>query len=71
MALFCRAGKMMWPELLGARGEEARSRIEKENPYVDAAIVREGRVVTLDIRCDRVRVWVNEDGIVTRVPFVG
>ncbi|KAG6576035.1 hypothetical protein SDJN03_26674, partial [Cucurbita argyrosperma subsp. sororia] len=44
---------MMWPELLGARGEEARSRIEKENPYVDAAIVREGRVVTLDLRCDR------------------
>ncbi|CAK9309881.1 unnamed protein product [Citrullus colocynthis] len=70
MALWCR-GKMAWPELVGTRSEEAKRRIEKENPYVDVAVIREGRVVTLDLRCDRVRVWVDRHGIVTRIPFVG
>ncbi|CAB4292254.1 unnamed protein product [Prunus armeniaca] len=64
-------GKNRWPELLGAQGTVAEAKIERENPSVDAQIVPEGSVVTADFRCDRVRVWVDTDGIVTRVPSIG
>ncbi|CAL8989887.1 unnamed protein product, partial [Prunus brigantina] len=63
-------GKDTWPELLGAQGTDAEATIERENPLVDAVIVPEGSFVTADYRCDRVRVWVNTDGIVTRVPSI-
>ncbi|CAL8989888.1 unnamed protein product [Prunus brigantina] len=64
-------GKNRWPELLGAQGTVAEATIERENSLVDAQIVLEGTPVTRDFRCDRVRVWVDTDGIVTRVPSIG
>ncbi|KAJ4836292.1 hypothetical protein Tsubulata_008022 [Turnera subulata] len=64
---FCE-GKNSWPELVGTKGEEAAATIEKENPNVNAVIVLEGTPVTMDFRCDRVRVWV--DGTVVRVPVI-
>jgi len=33
--------------------------------------VKEGTGVTRDFRCDRVRVWVYENGTVSRVPTIG
>ncbi|TKY51889.1 Glu S.griseus protease inhibitor [Spatholobus suberectus] len=64
-------GKSSWPELVGLEGTVAEATIEKENPLVDAIIVPEGSVVTADFRCDRVRVWINKDGIVYKVPTIG
>ncbi|KAM5550235.1 hypothetical protein ABKV19_027645 [Rosa sericea] len=64
-------GKDSWPELLGAEGTVAKATIESENSLVEAVIVLEGTIVTGDFRCDRVRVWVDTDGIVTRVPVIG
>ncbi|KAJ0621114.1 putative proteinase inhibitor I13, potato inhibitor I [Helianthus annuus] len=65
-------GKSSWPELVGARGEAAATRIEEENPRVDAIVVVEGRdSVITDFRCDRVWVWVNSNGVVVRRPFIG
>ncbi|PRQ36381.1 putative proteinase inhibitor I13, potato inhibitor I [Rosa chinensis] len=64
-------GKDSWPELLGAEGTVAKATIESENSLVEAVIVLEGTPVTGDFRCDRVRVWVDTDGIVTRVPVIG
>ncbi|KAL4199979.1 hypothetical protein AMTRI_Chr03g54050 [Amborella trichopoda] len=64
-------GKSSWPELVGTNGEDAEKTIERENPLVDARIVTEGSSVDLQFRCDRVWVWVNEDGTVTRVPDIG
>ncbi|KAL2510780.1 Serine protease inhibitor [Abeliophyllum distichum] len=64
-------GKDSWPELLGAKGEAAAAVIEKENRHVDAIVLKEGTPVTKDFRCDRVRVWVNDNGIVIRIPRVG
>ncbi|KDP21344.1 hypothetical protein JCGZ_21815 [Jatropha curcas] len=64
-------GKSSWPELLGANGKAAAATIEKENGNVDAILVKEGSSVILDFRCDRVWVWVNENGVVTRVPIIG
>lgn len=49
----------------------AEETIERENSLVDAVIVLEGSIVTDDFRCDRVRVWVDTEGIVTRVPIIG
>ncbi|KAJ7978747.1 Proteinase inhibitor [Quillaja saponaria] len=65
----CR-GKNSWPELKGKEGDVAVRTIERENHFVNAVIVLEGSFVTLDIRCDRVRVWVDTNGIVTRVPQI-
>ncbi|KAK7268794.1 hypothetical protein RIF29_21503 [Crotalaria pallida] len=64
-------GKSSWPELVGMKGTVAEATIERENPLVDAIIVLEGTPVTRDFLCDRVRVWVNTDGIVTQVPHIG
>ncbi|KAL5542161.1 hypothetical protein UlMin_009871 [Ulmus minor] len=64
-------GKSIWPELLGAQGKVAEETIERENTGVDAVIVPEGSMVTTDFRCDRVRVWVAKNGIVTRIPTIG
>ncbi|XVE99291.1 hypothetical protein REPUB_Repub03eG0185900 [Reevesia pubescens] len=64
-------GKSSWPELVGETGEIAATTIENENPLVNAVIVLEGTSVTDDFRCDRVRVWVNTNGIVIEVPVIG
>ncbi len=53
------------------QGTVAEATIERENSHVDAVIVEEGSEVTGDFRCDRVWVWVNENGTVSRVPTIG
>ncbi|KAK6137580.1 hypothetical protein DH2020_028677 [Rehmannia glutinosa] len=63
-------GKSSWPELVGAPGEVAVATIERENPLVNAIIVRPGTIITPDIRCDRVRVFVDANGNVDRVPII-
>ncbi|PSS15966.1 Glu S.griseus protease [Actinidia chinensis var. chinensis] len=64
-------GKSEWPELLGTQGTTAEATIERENPLVDAIIVLEGTIVIPTFDCKRVWVWVNENGVVTRVPMIG
>ncbi|KAI4313386.1 hypothetical protein L6164_026373 [Bauhinia variegata] len=70
MSIQC-LGKSSWPELLGANGEEAVKKIDKENPYVRAFVILKGTIVTMDYRCDRVRVWINKHGVVVEVPRIG
>ncbi|TXG65369.1 hypothetical protein EZV62_006646 [Acer yangbiense] len=64
-------GKISWPELVGARGEDAVATIEKERLNTTAYIVPDGAVVTPNYSCTRVWVWVNASGIVKSVPKVG
>ncbi|KAL5561768.1 hypothetical protein UlMin_031515 [Ulmus minor] len=64
-------GKNSWPELVGANGKEAAEQIEKENENVDAIVILEGTPTTRDFRCERVWVWVNDYGVVTRIPRTG
>ncbi|TXG72222.1 hypothetical protein EZV62_000801 [Acer yangbiense] len=64
-------GKGSWPELLGAQGVAAAATIERENPLVSVEFVPEGSLVTTDFVCNRVRVWVNTDGIVIQTPRIG
>ena len=65
------AGKSSWPELLGVQARVAIATIEKENPYVDTQVVLEGTLVTTEFSCTRVRVWIDRNRIVTRVPTIG
>ncbi|PON83328.1 Proteinase inhibitor [Trema orientale] len=66
------SNKSSWPELVGIQSEVAEKTIQKENPSVKAVIVvPEGSFVTLELRRDRVRLWVDQQGLVTRVPNIG
>ncbi|KAL3849943.1 hypothetical protein ACJIZ3_011825 [Penstemon smallii] len=62
--------KNEWPELVGAKGEAAAAVIERENPHVNAIVLKDGTPVTRDFRCDRVWVWVDKHGIVVRPPRI-
>ncbi|CAH1412307.1 unnamed protein product [Lactuca virosa] len=64
-------GKKSWPELVGTSGQAATIIIERQNVNVDAVIVEEGSSVSTDIRCDRVRIFVDDNHIVKEVPKVG
>ncbi|KAL3635046.1 hypothetical protein CASFOL_022100 [Castilleja foliolosa] len=64
-------GKSSWPELVGTNGQAAAALIEQQNPNVNATIVLIGSVQTPDIRCDRVRVFVNRSGVVVQTPVIG
>ncbi|KAJ8749462.1 hypothetical protein K2173_025657 [Erythroxylum novogranatense] len=68
----CPGGKSSWPELVGINGEVAVKIIAKENPKIESvSIVKEGMMVTMDYRCDRVRVWIDKHGIVKQTPQIG
>ncbi|CAH8387327.1 unnamed protein product [Eruca vesicaria subsp. sativa] len=63
--------KSSWPELVGKRGEEAKEIIDRENTKVKAKIISEGAIIFPVIVCERVYVFVNDCGIVTKTPSVG
>lgn len=63
--------KNSWPELEGKTGEEAKRVIQEQYPYLNIYIVPENSPVIMDYRTDRVWVFINTDGIVTRTPRVG
>ncbi|KAL0395248.1 UNVERIFIED_CONTAM: Proteinase inhibitor [Sesamum latifolium] len=70
MTLICE-GKTAWPELVGVSGEIAVKTIEEENSFVDAIIVPPSQTaIPGDFSCSRVFVFIDDDGIVTRVPTV-
>ncbi|KAK7345803.1 hypothetical protein VNO77_16414 [Canavalia gladiata] len=70
-AILCPEGKSSWPEVVGANGEVAAAKIERENERVRAIVVLDGSLVKMDFRCNRVWVWVNKQGFVIRVPKIG
>lgn len=57
--------------LIGMKGEEAKAIIETINPSLQVQIIPEGWFVTADHRLDRVRIFVDEEGIVKREPRRG
>jgi hypothetical protein len=64
-------GKTSWPELEGKMGEEAKQVIQDQYPDFNIQIIPENSMVTMDYRTDRVRVFINANGIVTGTPQVG
>ncbi|XP_031473454.2 glu S.griseus protease inhibitor-like isoform X1 [Nymphaea colorata] len=68
---FCQ-GKQSWPELVGQAGEVAEPVIKGQNPFVkDVIIVRNDTKLIENFRCDRVWIFTNPDGTISRIPTVG
>ncbi|KAL9239726.1 hypothetical protein vseg_014020 [Gypsophila vaccaria] len=65
-------GKNVWPELVGINGNVAAATIREENPnVVQATVLLDGTPVIENFRCDRVWVWVDDCGLVVRIPTIG
>jgi Potato inhibitor I family len=60
-----------FPELVGLTGEQAKADLTAKYPALKVYVLREGSIVTMDYRMDRVRIFVDEDGVVSRPPKLG
>lgn len=62
-----------WPECVGKTGQECVALIEEQAPDVkgNVLIVPHGSIVTMDYRTNRVRVFVDEQGVVVKPPSRG
>jgi hypothetical protein len=62
-----------WPKCLGMTGQECATYVVSSTTRdsLDVMIVVDGTIVTSDFRKDRVRIFVNEEGIVEIVPGRG
>jgi hypothetical protein len=60
-----------WPDLVGKTVEEARFVIENDFPGVSIQVVEQHSMVTHDYRTNRVRLFVNEYGIIVSIPRNG
>jgi Potato inhibitor I family len=62
-----------WPEFVGMPAEQAKQQLEEEfgKETYDIIIVPENSPVTKDLRFNRIRLFVNEAGIITRIPRTG
>ena len=63
--------KTSWPEVVGMTGEQAKNIIEQETVGLLVVIIPADSYVTTDYRLDRVRIFVNTDGIVVGAPTLG
>lgn len=62
-----------WPELVGLSGSEAKEQLELiygEETY-DIYVLHEHDPTTRDYRFNRIRIFTNDEGIVTSVPHIG
>ena len=60
-----------WPSAVGRNKDEVILEIQTERPNMKVIAVKEGSMVTMDFRMDRVRVYHAEDGSVVGIPSVG
>lgn len=63
-----------WPACIGMSGERCRAMIASmanDLEYSNIFIVNQDSFVTMDFRTDRVRIFVDDDGIVVRTPSRG
>jgi len=62
----------VWPDVVGEDGEAACAEIRSQRPDLKiVAAIPENAPVTRDMRFDRVRVFVDEEGKVVKPPRVG
>jgi hypothetical protein len=60
-----------FPHLLHKNGDEAVEIIKKQHPNINVLKVNQNSMMTMDFRDDRIRVIVDDNGIVIRPPRVG
>eukprot|EP00178_Gracilaria_changii_P025149 TRINITY_DN76954_c0_g1_i1.p2 TRINITY_DN76954_c0_g1~~TRINITY_DN76954_c0_g1_i1.p2 ORF type:complete len:130 (-),score=14.09 TRINITY_DN76954_c0_g1_i1:134-502(-) len=64
--------RQTWNDCVGMDADEAIELIKAARPDLRRVVkVPEGSMVTMDMRHDRVRVYCNDDNIVTRPPRTG
>ncbi|MDL1420385.1 serine protease inhibitor, partial [Yersinia pestis] len=64
--------KERWPELLGTPAKFAMQIIQKENPKLtNVQTILNGGPVTEDLRCNRVRLFVNVLDFIVQTPQIG
>mmetsp|Transcript_284 Transcript_284/g.864 ORF Transcript_284/g.864 Transcript_284/m.864 type:complete len:139 (+) Transcript_284:184-600(+) len=56
---------------VGLTGDQCRARIESAHPELRVFVITERTPVTMDYRLDRVRVVVDDDGVVVKPPRQG
>lgn len=63
--------KGQWPEAVGLPAEQAKAIVLQDDPTINVQILGENDVTTRDFRVDRVRIFTNGEGVVTRPPRRG
>ena len=63
----------VWPEVVGMKLDEAKALIkgERSDYFFDVFVVDTDYLLTLDRKMDRVRIFVDKDNIVVKVPGNG
>ncbi|CAA2954407.1 subtilisin inhibitor CLSI-I-like [Olea europaea var. sylvestris] len=64
-------GKTSWAEVVGLTAEEAERKIKEEMAGVQIQIVPQDAFVTMDYQSNRVRIFVDSSGKVTKPPRIG
>ncbi|CAF2833001.1 unnamed protein product [Rotaria sp. Silwood2] len=67
---FKNIGQYSWPEMLGKEGTYAVKYIKEKSGLTNVFTVLENSPITTDFQPDRVRVFVNGNGIVIRIPYI-
>eukprot|EP00980_Cylindrotheca_fusiformis_P031300 scaffold26137_cov152-Cylindrotheca_fusiformis.AAC.1 len=60
-----------FPEVIGMTGDEAKATLEQEFPSMTIQVLPHGSMATMDFREDRIRIWLDENGSVSKAPRVG
>lgn len=63
--------KQQWPEAVGLPAEQARAIVLQDDPSINVQILGENDPTTRDFRTNRVRIFTNGGGVVTRPPRRG
>ncbi|PIM98146.1 hypothetical protein CDL12_10272 [Handroanthus impetiginosus] len=65
-------GKLTWPKVVGLTTEEAERKIKEEMPDgTSIQIVSPDSFLTMDYRTDRVRIFIDSSGKVSKPPKIG
>lgn len=64
--------RMHFKDMIGHPGEEMKANIQHHHPEItEVHVVPQGSPVTMDFRPDRVRIYVDENGLVVKAPRPG
>ncbi|KNB45182.1 subtilisin inhibitor [Blastocystis sp. subtype 4] len=68
---FPKVEKESWPETVGMTGEKAKDVVKAECKDCNVIVLNHFSAVTMDLRFDRVRIFVDENNIVKNPPRRG
>lgn len=64
-------GKNQWPELVGKTADQAKAVLQKEAPEFQIQVIPPDHFATMDYRCERIRIWLNKQQLVSQPPMIG